>query len=418
MFIELQKSLDYLISYWWAYLPVLLFLGFYFARQEYLSSLYFNSLNWTLLHIKPPPNVDRSPKAVEQIFAGLHGVFIKPVTWKEKFFKGKILDWFSFEIVGQNGATNFYVRTLTDYKNLVESNLFAQYPDAEITEVEDYMNDWPDALPNEEYDVFGSELALVKEDAYPLQTHPYFEEKALDMDSIKRLDPLASILEIFSTFRPGESFVIQLLVKPVGDDWTKKAQNEIDKLLGKEVKKDKSLGDVIFGPLDDILLGDALAKKEETRDKKLSAPEEEQAKAIGRKASKIGFLSAIRIMYIAKTDVFHRYHFSAVMGALKQLSAANLNSFKVNSNTITYSKGILASPFPSDKGFFANQQTFRKKIQLFKELKARAPGRKEFMLNVEELATIFHLPGKEVQPPMFPRVEAKKGQPPSGLPME
>lgn len=399
-------------------MPVLLVLGFYFAWREYKTTEYFNSLNWTLLHIKPPPSVDRSPKAAEQIFAGLHGIYIKPVTWKEKIFKGKLPDYFSLEIVGHDGATNFYVRTLADYKNIVESNIFAQYHDAEITEVDDYMKKWPAILPNREYDVFGSELILSEADVFPIQTHPYFEEKAVDPDAVKRLDPLASVSEVFSTFRPGEDFIIQFLVRPVGDEWVKKAQEEIDKILGKETKKEKTFGDIIFGPLDDALLGGAPAKKEETKEKKLTAPEEERVKAIGRKISKIGFMSGIRIMYLAKKEVFHRYHFVAVMGTFKQVATANLNSFKVNKKTLTFSKGVFSFLFPSDKGFLADQKTFEKKLRLYKKMKSRIPGAKEFMLNVEELATIFHLPGEEVRAPMFPRVEAKKGQPPSGLSFE
>src|SRR3989338_8271986 len=221
-------ALDLLVNYWWAFLPVLLFLGFFFAWLEYIQAQYFNSLSWTLLKIKPPPDVDRSPKAVEQIFAGLHGVFIKPLTWKEKIFKGKTLDWFSFEIVGQEGVTNFYIRTLSDYKNIVESNVFAQYPDAEINEVEDYMKNWPEKLPNDKYDLFGSELVLAKEDAFPIQTYPFFEEKTPGLEQVKRIDPLSSVSEIFSTFRPGENFIIQILAKPVSDDWLKKVQGQFD----------------------------------------------------------------------------------------------------------------------------------------------------------------------------------------------
>ena len=410
-------ALDLLVNYWWTYLPVLLFLGFLFAWLEYIQTQYFNSLSWTLLKIKPPPDVDRSPKATEQIFAGLHGVFTKPVSWKEKLFKGKILDWFSFEIVGQGGVTNFYIRTLSDYKNIVESNIFAQYPDAEISEAEDYMKDWPDKLPNEEYDLFGVELILSKEDAFPIQTYPLFEEKMAGLEQIKRIDPLSSFSEIFSTFRPGENFVVQILVKPVSDDWLKKTQAQLDQVLGKEPKKEKTLNNAIFGPIDELLTGPA-AKKEEAKEKKLSAPEEEKVKAIGRKMSKIGFETGIRIMYVAKKEIFHRYHFTAVSGAFRQFSAANLNSFKINKNTLTFSSGKFAFLFPSNKGFFADQRAFEKKANLFRALKARAPAKKKFILNTEELATIYHLPGAEVKAPMFPRVEAKKGQPPTGLPLE
>ncbi len=413
---DIATGLDLVLIYWWTYLPVLLLLAFYFTWQDYIGEEYFNSLKWTLLHIKPPPDVDRSPKAAEQIFSGLHGVYTVPVSWKDKLFKGKVLDWFSIEIVGLEGVTNFYIRTLADYKNLVESNIFAQYPDAEITEVEDYMQKWPSKLPNDEYDLFGSEMILSKEDAYPIQSYPFFEEKMAGLEQVRRLDPLSSISEIFSTFRSGENFVIQILVRPISDDWLKKAQQVLDKALGKEPKVEKSFIDFIFEPVDNLILGGA-PEKEEKKEKKLSAPEEEIVKAIGKKMAKIGFETGIRVAYIAKKDIFHRYHFPAVMGAFRQLATANLNSFKNNKPTITFDSGMFAKFFPSNKGFFVEPRVFKKKVGLFWKLKHRTFTDKQFILNTEELATVFHLPGIEVKAPLFPRVEAKKGQPPSGLPL-
>lgn len=415
---ELQKALDLLGTFWWAYMPVLLFLGFYFAWITFKEEEYFKSLEWVLLKVKPPPAVDRSPKAVEQLFAGLHGIYIKPVEWKEKFFKGKIPDWFSLEIVGSEGVTNFYVRTLAQYKNIVESNIFAQYPDAEISEVPDYMENWPTKLPNQDYDMFGSELILSKEDAYPIQTYPFFEEKSLDKESIIRIDPLSSLSEVFSTFQPGEHFVVQLLIRPVGDGWTKEAQKVTDKILGKEQKKEAGAIESFLGGIDSLLVGGAAPQKEEKKDKKLSALEEEAVKAVGRKISKIGFEAGVRLMYIAKKAVFHRYHFAAVSGVFRQFATANLNSFKVNRLTLTYSKGKLSVLFPSNQGFFADQMVLEKKIKLYRNLRERIFVDQEFILNTEELATIFHLPGLEVKAPMFPRVEAKKGQPPAGLELE
>src|SRR3989338_9482125 len=160
---DLNLSLSILGEFWWAYLPVLLMLAFYNTWLNLKKFEYLNSLKWTTLQIKPPPQLDRSLKAVEQIFAGLHGIYIGSTSWKNKFFKGKVQDWFSLEIVGEEGRTNFYLRTLENYKSLVMANIFAQYPDAEISEVEDYMKKWPEKLPNEEYDLFGSEFILTKD---------------------------------------------------------------------------------------------------------------------------------------------------------------------------------------------------------------------------------------------------------------
>ena len=90
--------------------------------------------------------------------------------------------------------------------------------------------------------------------------------------------------------------------------------------------------------------------------------------------------------------------------------------------------GVIVGMFPwafiNDKGFFADARTLKKKEGMYKSYRGREfakppkPTGKEFpiILNTEELATLWHLPGLNVSAPLVPRVQAKKGQPPSILP--
>ena len=56
-------------------------------------------------------------------------------------------------------------------------------------------------------------------------------------------------------------------------------------------------------------------------------------------------------------------------------------------------------------------------LAVFKKIWVDAwSARMEYILNVEEMATLWHLPGLAIRAPLFPRVEASKGQPPAGLP--
>ena len=61
-------------------------------------------------------------------------------------------------------------------RNLVENAIFSQYPDAELHEVEDYTKRLPQVLPNAEYDLFGADFTLQKEDAYPIRTYIDLED--------------------------------------------------------------------------------------------------------------------------------------------------------------------------------------------------------------------------------------------------
>ena len=46
--------------------------------RGYVEGLYLRSMTWTLLEIKVPKNISRTPKAMEQIFAALHGFQSSP----------------------------------------------------------------------------------------------------------------------------------------------------------------------------------------------------------------------------------------------------------------------------------------------------------------------------------------------------
>jgi hypothetical protein len=409
-----------LISLWWVYLPVLLFVLTVTIIQNYTRLKYIMSIEWVLLEIKVPRDIHRSPKAMEQVFTALHGTFILPKK-REAFLKGKVIDWFSFELVGGSGDTHFYIRTRKEYRNLLESQVYAQFPEAEIAEKDDYINNLPYSLPDDKYDVWGAEYILNKEDAYPIRTYPEFEEKSLDREGIKRVDPLASLAELFSTLQPNEHIIIQALISPTGDDWIKKGEATLDRIMGKASAPQSGgiLSDMVFA-IDRAIGGasDETEKKEE-RKPDLSPGKQEIMKSIEKSFDKLGFETTIRFAYIAPKEIFSRAHVSGIIGAYKQFSSQNLNGFKMNLLSAPLVKGIsgLIKPIKVEK-------EFQKKRWLYNKLRERRfygsglkGGIKKFVLNTEELATIYHFPDVGVRSPLLPRVEAKKGEPPAGLPI-
>lgn len=406
---SIETVLSFLLFFWWIYLPVVLFILSFSILKNYTSLKYRLSLKWILLEIVPPREVRKSPKAMEQVFAGLHGVYVIPVKWHNRVFKGKVPDWYSFEMIGKGGETHFYIRTQEKYRNIVEAQVYAQYPGSEISETSDYVNDLPETLPNENYDLWGAELILNKPDAFPIRTYPEFEEKGMGPDDPKRVDPLASLAELFGTLHAGEQIWIQFLGAPTGDGWIKKGQAEIDKIMGKPAPAPQSnfLSDAIFS-IDKAIsgIGSAPVEKREEKRVDLSPGKQEILKAMERSWDKLGYETGIRFLYIGLKDNFHQSHVAGVTGAFRQFSSLNLNGFKHNKLTMTFTKGL-----------FKKSKLYNRKISIYQAFKERKMPFAKYVLNTEELATIYHFPDIGVKSPLLPRVEAKKGEPPVGLPI-
>jgi len=398
----------------------LLFFSAYESWLSYKQQQYLLSLKWVLLEIKPPPDVQKSPKIAENIFSGLHAGYITSKTWKERFFEGQVQPWFSFEIVGNGGETGFYIRTPERLRDLVEAQVFAQYPDAEIKVAEDYVNSLPEYLPNDEYELWGTELIFSKPDAYPIKTYPFFEEES-GKDEFKRTDPLAPLAETMSSLEPGEHIWVQLVIRATGGAWAKEAQAEVDKLTGREPKIERDALGKAVDFIDQLLPGGVPAPEEKKREEfslmKLTGGQKFVLEQVENKIAQLGFKSGYRFIYLARKDRFRMSRVAAVTGYFKQFYLNNLNSFRPNKRTWTLAKGWFPWLFPSDKGFGYKKQEFLRKWYLYRNYRQRKFVDQFVILGVEELATLFHLPGIGVKAPAFPRVESKKGQPPAGLPI-
>jgi hypothetical protein len=157
-------------------------------------------------------------------------------------------------------------------------------------------------------------------------------------------------------------------------------------------------------------------EKQEFNVQKLTPGQRDILEQVENKISKLGFKADVRFLYVARKELFNRARVTSVIGMFKQLYANNMNSFKPNPKTESLAKGILYQVFPSNKGFFWKWQELRRKIRIYRKYRERTFIKDVVLLNTEELATLWHLPGIGLRAPAFPRVEAKKGQPPAGLP--
>ena len=108
------------LDLWWLWLPVFLVVLFIELWVKYLQIKAVKKIKWLLLEIKIPRDIEKTPKAMEQVFSGLHGILTK-VKFLDKYWKGKVQEWFSFEIAGIDGSVYFFIRTPENFRNLVEA---------------------------------------------------------------------------------------------------------------------------------------------------------------------------------------------------------------------------------------------------------------------------------------------------------
>ena len=379
-----------------------------------------------LLEIKMPKEILKPLKAMEQVFFGLWGCIYDPSDWWEKWIEGKMLLAYSFEIVGLEGVPHFFIRIPESRRNAVEANIYSQYPDVEISVVDDYVKAVPPDAPNKDWDLWGADYELLKSDAYPIRTYSrFFEEKPDAPKEEKRIDPLASLLEGIAKFGAGEQIWVQITAFPVTvaeNNYVARAKEEANKLIGRP-KKEKSksmVGEAVSG----VVLGKKVEEKKQDLlwpEMMLSPGERDVISAIEKKMGQYSFECFIRFLYVAKRDSFFGGAKAVPLGFFSQFSTTDLNGMKPFPPTMTkiHKSWFLPLNLIRERRVYVRKRTFFRNY--IKRLPPLFPKKKvkTFVLGSEELATLFHFPGKSVvSAPSISRVETKKGEAPVDLPSE
>ncbi|MEA2064940.1 MAG: hypothetical protein U9O66_01415 [Patescibacteria group bacterium] len=406
-------------------IPVFCILFFFGGRILWLNwrrGKYSETLEYTLLAIDIPKANEQSPKAVENMFDQISGSH-SSIDFVGKWWNGKFDPKFSLEIVSMDGYIQFLVWTEKKFRDLIEAAVYAQYHDAEITEVEDYAYLLPKSFPDEKYNLWGAEFIETNKDVYPIQTYPFFEHSL----SQEFKDPMAALMEILGSLRKDENVWIQYVVTVTDTKWMKKSQAEIDKIVGRNTKT----GAGFFGNIQDFFSGwisdtvDQLSGKyregktsDSSKDinmgvlSKLTPRELEMVKAIEAKEAKTGFIVKMRMIYFADRDIYSPARgVSAVAGAFRQFSG-DFNGLKPESK-FTKTREFL---------FFSKSRLVKRQRNIaaaYKERSNYLGVGDGFILNAEELATIYHFPSIDsVKITALKKVGSKKIEPPLDLPFK
>jgi len=409
----------FLGNWGWMFLAIIFLMG---ARDVWL---YYVQTKWSqlnravLLAVDIPRGNEQSPKAVENMFTylgGAHGT----QNFYEKWFEGIFQKSFSYEIVSLEGYTQFLIRTPVEFRNLIESSIYSQYPDAEISEVDDYTQTVPQRYPDEEWDIYGCEFILQTDWFLPIKTYEEFEHK-MGPSETQFKDPMASLMDLCGSLRQGEQFWFQMIVTPTGFDWVKTIQKQLDKILGRKKKAKPDLvsqGVEFLGNASEAILPiwqNVDASKAKDKDDKrtmldLTPKEKRQVEAMHLKSIKQGFMTKLRIVYVSKKEVMNKAKvINGFVGYIKQFMSLDLNSFKPDLN-VTMTRA---------QYFLKESRTREKKRKLFNNYINRSGyGREPFLLNTEELATLWHFPVEaNVKSPMIQKAPGRKADAPSSLPL-
>ncbi len=406
------------VNFGWIFLGIIFLYGAREVWLNYIEEKWSLGHKYVLLAIDIPKGNEQSPKAVENMFTylgGAHGT----QNFYEKWFEGQYQKSFSYEIVSLEGYTQFLIRTPVEFRNLIESSVYSQYPDAEISEVDDYTENVPKSYPDNEWDLFGAEFILQDSWYLPIRTYQDFEHQ-MGPSETQFKDPMATLMDLCGSLRQGEQLWFQIIVQPTGFDWVKEAAEAADKLMGRKKKAKQGIAiksleaignasEIIYPIWQDI---DSSSKKEEKPKTMLdlTPKEKEQVEGIFMKATKLGFNSKIRVVYMARKEVMDKAKvFNGFVGYIKQFGALGMNSFKPDVKK-TMTKTVY---------FRRKPRLIRKKRNLFNNYINRSTnGRDMYLLNIEELATLWHFPIEaNVKSPLVQKAPGRKADAPSSLPI-
>ena len=311
----------------------------------------------TVILLQVPRTNDKKELAAEQLFASLHGLLQST----ESTFKSSYNERVSFEIAVVKKRIGFYVWVPNHLKGFVEDQIYAQYPSVQISEVPDYTNSQIEGKSQ-----LIAELRLSTNEALPIKTFPSFE-----------VDPLAAITAALAQFDDNEEAWIQVILGPAPENWYKKSERYVQGLRGQTSKS---------------LLSTVLASPTPTANPKLAEHETTRASAAEEKAHKLAYEVTLRIVYRGDTALPHaRMRLQAIVASFKQFNSTYLNGFT--------------------QKYLGNSTAL---VDLFRK---RSFSKHSFVCNIEEIASLYHLPHTNVETPNLLWASSKTAEPPANLPM-
>ncbi|MBI4090020.1 MAG: type IV secretory system conjugative DNA transfer family protein [Candidatus Kerfeldbacteria bacterium] len=291
-------------------------------------------------------------------------------------------DELALEIVADQGLIKFFVIVPRFLQQLVELQLHAQYPKAQLEEVPDY-NIFSPRGP-----IMAGYLHLTKRSMFPIRSY-----KKLDAD------PLNALTNVLSKIGDDAGAAIQILLRPARGHWQQTGQRVAHKLQhGKQLSEAmgaaglagalKSAAKVSTSSLSTSTPG----QSNQFRMPYLTPMEQELVKALEEKASKPGFEVNIRLLSSAPDQ---------------QRTRANLINI---TNAFTQYRG------QETENGFVRRRLLRRSAFIKAFIYRHFSHRHRFILNSEELTSLWHLPLPTTETPNILWLHARTAPAPANLP--
>lgn len=368
-----------LITQWYVWIPVTLIL-LYLTWRNSRQIQAVQAIETVLLTLEIPRANDKSELAAEQLFASLHGILRDA---RELKMNGGMQEHLSFEIASVGGRIRFYVWTPKTLQSFVEGQIYSQYPQVQIHAAdEDYV-----AHERQHSVVYTSEITLTGQEFLPIKTFQSFE-----------VDPLAGITGTLAKLEDTDDEIwIQMLIRPIADDWHKASDRWMQTVRGGNPFAMFSGGIENFDLRWFGGLFEALWRPPEqgsgtsSGGKELSDRDKTRISEAEKKATKLGYQAKIRVAILTESQTNARLRMQAIVGTFKQFNSTNLNGFKMTRDS------------------FRKEDLARYKTRLFAD--------RGYILNIEEVASVFHLPHTNVETPNIVWASNKTAEPPATLPV-
>jgi len=399
---------------------------------RYVRYAFHSSIKSIILEVKLPQETIKSPAAMEVVL----NAFIQTGgegTSVDRYWKGKTRPWSSLELVVIDGEVHFYIWCFEGQKNTIMANIYAQYPDVAVYEVEDYTKEV--SQNRGKYDIWACQYEFTKPDSYPIKTYVDYGLSD-DPDEEFKVDPLASLIETLGTVAKEDQIWFQFIVRAhkaeVGlfgwkfeDKWKKSAEEEIEKVI--ESASTERI---------EVTESGKIKKTMTPVTAKMTTEKKDVIDALSRSIAKFPLDVGVRCIQAYPRGEAGHIRRDVIKSAFRQFGSNNLNNIKPNDQDYSYWRQDPAYYFKPLRRFMTPRNQ-RLGEQLFRCYCLRSyffypynhgphapwlPWGVKYhhlpimVMNTEELATLYHFPGSTAKAPALHRIPSKRADAPTNLP--